>query len=256
MSSARLAKILSALSTALIACYASHPTPLVSTPRSYAEHLAAAEAHDTMARELQRRAEEGLPRAIDNPYICDEVTRLDELTNPSGFFLGTLVDKPCWNIFQQAWIRDRITAHRERTLAQRERTAAARMAHHVSNACGPLSANQRQQSPFEPRDRIAQIIPVGEGSAFRGVRVVFRPIPGLYATQVATQIACRHAEWVSSGQDPTFAPNDPTLMPGQSVQVYDHIDHVEVLIVGRNPVDTEIAYNRLRYPMDVNVAAR
>lgn len=239
----------------LIACASSHPAPLRPQHRTYAEHLAAAQAHEARAAELQRRAEEGLPLAVDNPYICDDNTRLDEITNPGGFFLGTLVDKPCWNLQQQGWLRDRLSASHERTLAQVERSAAARLANNVDSACGQISLKDRLHSPFE-RYEIAAVVPVREGPVIRGVRVVFQPINDVHADDVGSLIACRHAQWLADGQDPTFAPNDPTMMPGQSVQAYDNNDHVEVMIVGATPVDTEIAYNRLRYPMDVNVAAR
>src|SRR5262249_45894888 len=161
-----------------------------------------------------------------NPYICDEVTRLDELTNPSGFFLGTLVDKPCWNIHQQAITRNFVYSFHERALARNERRMAARMASQVAEACRPISANERERSLFEP-ERIVQIVPIVEASVFRGVRVVLRPGIGLTATYVGQQLACRHALWVASGQDPNFAPSDPTMMPGQSVQVEDRGDHVE-----------------------------
>lgn len=153
--------------------------------------------------------------------------------------------QPCFDLSEEAAVEHREAAARERELAKRDRRTAAALVRAEVDACTGIPEAERAHSVFAHKSAIARIIPHREAGQVRGVWVELKPVHGLTADWVRRDIACQRARWAALGPS-RVSPDDPTLIPGAEVQVFDRGDHVDVLISTDNEEDGQLAVSRLR----------
>lgn len=232
-----------ALILGLAACASS---PQVQQPdRTYAEHMAAADLHDQRAAQHDRGAETRSPASAVQ-YSCGDMVLNDQLTT-GGERITTWM--PCWNLIDESSIT---LADRERAAARRERANAAALVRAEVETCRSIPERERDHSPFAHRSSIAQVIAHREAGAVTGVRVIFKPVPGLTADYMRRSIACYQAHFAAFGGDPV----DPTLVPNAEVTVLDPGGHVEVLVRAGSTVDGTIAFSRAQELLHPQTAGR
>lgn len=231
-----------ALAVIGLAACGRHAEPALSThPRGYAARMQDAEAHSQLAERHRQAA--GAPELSTHPedYQCGAIDMSDQLTS-GGQRLEAPV--PCWNPREEFAERHRAAAAREQLRARSERRAATRLVEAELAACRGISAAETEHSPFVHHSAIAEVIPHREGDNVRGVRVVFRPVPGLTAAWLTQAIACHRARFERLGQPASYLPDDPTLVAGTTTTVASRNGHVEVLVEARDPIAARAALGR------------
>ncbi|HEU4734018.1 MAG TPA: hypothetical protein VFT22_39270, partial [Kofleriaceae bacterium] len=113
-------------------------------------------------------------------------------------------------------------------------------------ACRGLSPRELEHSPFAHRKEIAAVIPHRVTGTLRGVRVVWKPVPGLTAPWMRQAIACHRARFERLGEPTVYMPDDPTLVAHADVTVEQRGDHLEVLIETPDDTAGRVALERAR----------
>lgn len=242
--------------TFLAACGRSNE-PLVRRPKGYAAQMQSAEAH--AARAEQHREAARQPDSVRNDperYHCGEggFHGLNDQLTSGGERL--LLSVPCWDAAEEAAEHARYEAEREDEIARSERRTATSMAVAELAACRGIPARELEHSPFAHRRSIAMVIPHRETGTIRGVRIVFKPVPGLTAAWMRQAIACHRARFKRLGEPATYLPEDPTLVAGSTATVDVRNDHLEVLIETSDPTGARVALDRARDLVRSRTAAR
>lgn len=229
-----------ALLIAAAGCGGSPPS-LAPHPEGYAGHMDTADVHAGRAEQHRQAARAPDSARIENYQCGDRFDMSDQLTS-GGQRIVPLV--PCWDPVEEHAQRERAAARREDLLARKERRTAAAMIEAKLAACRGISDAELGHSPFAHRREIAAVLPHHEGGAFRGVIIVFKPVPGLTAEWLEQAIACHRAEFERLGEPPTYLSDDPTLVRGAAATVSAHRGHLEVLIATRDDVAAHVALAR------------
>lgn len=231
----------------------SSPPSLAPHPQGYATRMETAEQHSRRADAHRRLA--GSPELTLDPtdYQCGDRDMSDQLTSGGQRMLPVV---PCWDPVEEAAERHRIAAAREQHRARTERRAATSLVEAELAACRGISPEEVEHSPFAHHRAISEVIPHREAGAVRGVRIVFRPVPGLSAAWMEQAIACHRARFERLGEPATYLSDDPTLVPGATATVSAHRGHVEVLVVTPNDVAAHVALARARDLLAARTAGR
>ena len=113
-------------------------------------------------------------------------------------------------------------------------------------ACANVAPADRRRSAFDRTGEIAAVRPIHDATGeVSGVKVIFRPVPGLDAEWMRDSIACQQARWRVAGQDPNLAPRDPTLVDGARVTVADREGQVEVTVMTDTSAQAKLAIGRV-----------
>lgn len=241
-----------AFTIAAMGCGSSPPS-LAPHPQGYAARMEAADAHSESA-ELHHDAARAPDSARIENYQCgDPDDRSDQLTS-GGQRLMPMV--PCWDPVEEHAQRERAAARREDKLARQERRAAAALVETKVDACRGISEAEMGHSPFAHRHAIASAIPHEVAGAMRGVRIVFKPVPGLTQGWLEQAIACHRAEFERLGEPPTYLSDDPTLVRGAVATVSSHRGHLEVVVETRDEVAANVALGRARDLVGPRTAGR
>jgi hypothetical protein len=112
------------------------------------------------------------------------------------------------------------------------------------DACRGIAKRDLERSPFSHRREIAEVIPHREGTTVRGVRLVFKPVPGLTATWMTQAIACQRARFERMGEPAGYLPEDPSLVAKATTKVELRDGHIEVSIESRDDVNATVALAR------------
>lgn len=201
-----------------------------------------AQEHDRRAARHEQAASRADLARGPTSYDCGDPVLNDQVTT-GGLRVTTW--QPCFDLAEEAAVEHREAAARERELAKRDRGTAAALVRAEVDACAGIPEAEREHSVFAHKTAIANVIPHREAGQVRGVWVEFKRLQGLTADWIRRDIDCQRARWAALG--PTHvSPDDPSLIPGAQVQVFDRGDHVDVLITTDNAQDGELAVSRLR----------
>lgn len=229
---------------AVVGCGSPVREPLVRRPRGYAARMEAADQHAQRAEEHRRAAK--LPDTASpwpQGYQCGD-TALNDLATSGGERL--VLSVPCWNVDEEIAEHNRFLAEREQRLARQERRAAASLVEAELAACRGISPRELEHSPFAHRKEIAEVIPHREAGAIRGVRIIFKPVPGLTEAWMRQAIACHRARFERLGEPATYLPEDPTLVAGATATVEMHRGHIEVAVETADDMTGQVALDRAR----------
>lgn len=197
-------------------------------PKGYEAHLAEAAQHDQRAAEHAVRAEHA-ERGGDN-FACGDpvIDVLNDQTSSGGETVTSWV--PCWDVQEETIARHRAAVLREREEARKDRQAARQLLDLERAHCAGIPDREVGHSPFVHRSAIREVIPRRTGGRLEGVRIVFKPVPGLNAAWMRKAIACQQARFAVRGKPPTYHTEDPTLVDGARVSVIQNGRNVEVVI--------------------------
>lgn len=231
----------------------SSPPSLAPHPTGYARRMEAADVHSARAEQHRQSARPPDTARIENYQCGDPDNRSDQLTS-GGQRMMPMV--PCWDPVEEHAQRERAAARREAYLARKERRSAAALVETQLDACSGISAAELGHSPFAHRHAIASVIPHEVAGVVRGVRIVFKPVPGLSQAWLEQAIACHRAEFERLGEPPTYLSDDPTLVRGATVTVSSHRGHLEVVVETRDEVAANVALGRARDLVGPRTAGR
>lgn len=210
-------------------------------------HSRRAEQHRQAARIPDSRATSA------DRYTCGDVALSDQSTSGGERLVPSV---PCWDIAEENAAHQRYLAAREQQRADRERRTATHMVETELAACRGLPARELEHSPFAHRRAIVSVIPHRETGTLRGVRIVFKPVPGLTATWMRQAIACHRARFERLGEPPTYLPEDPTLLARATATVELRNGHIEVTIASTDDLSARVALDRARDLVGPRTAGR
>jgi hypothetical protein len=181
--------------------------------------------------------------ASANPqgYSCGDTVMSDQLTSGGARIVQSV---PCWDADEELAEHRRFLAERERRLAQAERRVATSMVEAELAACHGLSPRELEHSPFAHRREIAAVTPHRVSGTLRGVRIVWKPVPGLTADWMRRAIECHRARFERLGEPPIYFPEDPTLVARSTATVEQRNGHLEVLIETADDLAGQVALER------------
>jgi hypothetical protein len=232
------------LLTVLAAACARPNEPLARHPKGYAAKMQSAEAHQERAD--RHRQASRLPDSALDPgerYTCGDTGLMDQATSGGERLMPTV---PCWDVAQENAEHQRYLAAREERIARTERRDATGMVETELAACRGLSARELEHSPFAHKKEIAAVIPHRQSGVIRGVRIVFKPVPGLTAVWMRRSIACHRARFERMGEPAGYLAEDPTLVAGSTTTVDERNGHLEVLISTGDTTSARVALDRAR----------
>ncbi len=207
-----------------------------SQPTTVEGNLHAADTHEAKAMERDRQAR----IAGGNPetFNCGDTVIADQTTTG-----GERLDfaTPCFDVTEEAAVQERFAAQREATEAKQDRQMAANLAETELHSCHGIQAHEREHSPFAHKRAIEAVAPAGNG-----VRIIFKPIAGLTAQWLESDIKCHQARYATLGQPIGYMPDDPTLVPGAHVTVTERARHIEVLVETADADSGQLALQRAR----------
>jgi len=228
--------------------------PLVHHPKGYAAQMQSADAHAQRADEHRQAAH--LPDSARSPgerYNCGDTALIDQATSGGERLMPTV---PCWDVAEESAEHQRYLAAREERIARTERREATAMVESELAACRGLSERELEHSPFAHRKEIAAVIPHRESGVIRGVRIVFKPVPGLSESWMRQAIACHRARFERMGEPAGYLPDDPTLVAGAVATVDMRSGQLEVLIETSDPTSMRVALGRARDLIGARTAGR
>jgi len=151
---------------------------------------------------------------------------------------------PCWDSGEERIAHEAYIAQLERERASDRRRSTALLADEERAVCRGLSPRELEHSPLAHRKEIAAVVPHRETGTLRGVRIVWKPVPGLTAAWMRQAIACHRARFERLGEPPLYLRGDPTLVAHATVTVEQRGDHLEVLIETTDPAAGQLALDR------------
>jgi hypothetical protein len=244
------------LLVSILAAACSRPhEPLVRHPQGYAAQMESADAHAERAE--RHREASRLPDTVKNGserYSCGNDGGLSDQATSGGERLLPTV--PCWDVAEENAQHQRYLAAREEGIARTERREATAMVETEIAACRGLSAREIEHSPFAHKKEIAAVIPHRDAGTVRGVRIVFKPVPGLSESWMRQAIACHRARFERMGEPAGYLPDDPTLVAGAVATVDMRSGQLEVLIETSDPTSTRVALGRARDLIGARTAGR
>jgi len=234
----------SMLLVSILAAACSRPhDPLVRHPKGYAAQMESADAHAERAERHRQAAR--LPDTVTSGaerYSCGNDYGLsDQVTSGGERLLPTV---PCWDVAEENAEHQRFLAAREERIARTERREATAKVETEIAACRGLSPRELEHSPLSHKKEIAAVIPHRDAGTIRGVRIVFKPVPGLTAAWMRQAIACHRARFERLGEPSTYFSEDPTLVAKADATVDMRNGHLEVLIVADDPTSARVALDR------------
>lgn len=234
-------RILLLTTFALAACGPSHQS-LARRPHGYAARMEDADAHSERAEQHRRAAAAARPEiSRQEAYNCGDVALSDQATSGGERLVQSV---PCWDVGEEAREHQRYLAAHEDRVARTERRDATNLVETELAACRGMSPREVEHSPFAHHKEIESVIPHREAGALRGVRIVFKPVPGLTAAWMRQAIACHRARFARLGEPTTYLPDDPTLVAGTSATVELRRDRIEVLIQATDDTAARVALDR------------
>lgn len=243
------------LLVSILAAACSGPNePLVRHPKGYAAQMNSADAHAERAERHREAARlpDSAKTAADR-YNCGDRALSDQATSGGERLMPTV---PCWDVAEENAEHQRFLAAREERIARTERREATRMVEAEIAACRGMSQRELERSPFMHRKEIAAVIPHRETGTIRGVRIVFKPVPGLTAAWMRQAIACHRARFARLGEPATYLPEDPTLVARSNATVDVHSGHLEVVIEADDPATARLALERAQDLFRTRTAGR
>jgi len=230
------------LATCVAAACASSPPPIASHPKGYAAHMEAADQHSERAEQHRQAIK---PPDTTGPstvgYQCGDTVMSDQVTSGGERLVQAT---PCWDPAEELAVRNEGIAEREQKLADRERRAATAMVAAEDAACRGLAQRDLDRSPLAHRKQIAEVVPHRESGAVRGVRIVFKPVPGLTAAWMRQALACHRARFERLGEPAGYLPEDPSLVAQATTTVEMRGGHLEVMIEARDDMNATVALER------------
>jgi hypothetical protein len=213
--------------------------------RGWAEHMVSAEQHEQRAAEHEQEADAAVqrrgPSDFPSSYACGDPVLNDTLTTGGVGRVTNWV--PCVDVADEYGARQYEAAENEKKAAQRDRRMAADLVRAEMSACKGIPPAERDHSLFAHRTAVQNVFPHKESGLVRGVWIELKP--GLSADYVRRDIACQRARWAVLGpRGAANMPDDPTLVAGADVQVFDRHDHVDVLVRTDTVADGEVALAR------------
>ncbi len=216
--------------------------PLVPHPQGYAAHMEAADAHSDKAQQYGVLAPLPEPAgSTGDSYSCGDTVLADQATSGGERLVQSV---PCWDSGEEVSAHRRYLAEHEQQLAQDERRTAANLVEAELAACRGLPVHEIEHSPFAHRKEIAEVIPHRETGTLRGVRIVFKPVPGLTADWMRQAITCHRARFERMGEPAIYLPEDPTLVARAITTVELHSGHIEVMIETGDDTSAQVALDR------------
>jgi hypothetical protein len=204
--------------------------------------MEAADAHSERAERY--RQDTPLPDTVSaNPqgYQCGDTVMSDQLTSGGQRVVQSV---PCWDAGEEQTEHTRFLAAREQRLADGERRTATRLVEAEQSACRGLSERELEHSPFAHRREISAVIPHHVTGTLRGVRIVWKPVPGLTADWMRRALDCHRARFERLGEPAIYFPDDPTLVAHATATVEQHGSHIEVVIDAADDLAGQIALDR------------
>lgn len=169
--------------------------------------------HDAMARAENRAA------AADDARYDPGAREVREFCNSSN--ASTDVDV-CWTSVRNPTAVHLARAEEHRKRAAQHRAASQALRDAEARACAGVSELDRSISPFEHREEISRVDLVDTNvpeRRTRGVRVVFRAVPGLSAERMQRLVDCHTARNAALGHDMPDMPFCPLVLRGVEAQV-------------------------------------
>ena len=175
-------------------------------------------------------------------YSCGDTVMSDQLTSGGQRVVQAT---PCWDTGEERSAHDEYVAKlaAEHTEAADRRVDNQRVADEQT-ACAGLSQRELEHTPFSHRREIAEVIPHREAGNPRGVRIIWKPVPGLTADWMRQAISCHRARFERMGEPPIYHPHDPTLVAHATVRVEDHGGHLEVIIETPDDANGQLVIDR------------
>lgn len=237
------------------ACSSSPRNQPIERPRGYAELITEARDHEARAAEQERVAAEVARVGGPESYSCGLDPTLNEQLTSGGEPITQWV--PCWDAQEEAEMQHRAVAARERAAAAEDRATAASLARAEARHCRGIPERELDHSPFAHRRAIDEVVPHRDASgALRGVRVLFKRVPGLTGAYLERAIACHQARFAVLGMPPTYLPEDPTLVAGAEITVTERASYIEVLVRSSDDVGAAVALGRARELAPTQTATR
>jgi len=211
--------------------------------RGYAEHMVSAEQHEQRAAEHEKAADAADSRRGWSSIACGDPVLNDTLTTGGVGRVTNWV--PCFDVADEHAARQREAAEHEKEAADQDRRMAAALVRAEMSACAGIPPAEREHSVFAHKTEIQHVMPHRESGLVRGVWIELKPVPGLTADWVRRDIACQRARFAVLGPRAAAGmPDDPTLVPGADVQVFDRRDHIDVLVRTETVSDGQVALAR------------
>lgn len=161
---------------------------------SAAQHEAAASQHEQTASSHEAQHD---PGATSSRERCRSATSRG---NPEPI---------CWTSEVNPTAQHRRDSEEHHKIAEQHRAAAEALRKAEASACGGISDEDRDTSPFYHREDIARAEPIkseppargGGAPALKGATVVFRAVPGLTAEWLQRVVTCHLARNAVVGHD-------------------------------------------------------
>lgn len=179
-------------------------------------------------------------------YQCGDVVMSDQLTSGGERMVQTV---PCWDSGEEQIAHADYVAELQRARranVDRATPTVTAVSDDERTACRGLSERELEHSPMTHRRAIAEVVPHREAGALRGVRIVWKPVPGLTADWMRRSIACHRARFERLGESQLYQPDDPTLVARAQVTVEQRRGHLEVLIETQDASAGQVALDRAR----------
>ena len=217
----------------LSACSGGSRQTLPPRHLSASQHDAEADRNEQEAAQHEavyqasRREEAGWP-----PVHCfDQVVSIPAPA-PAGQPLTVM--RPCWTSETSPSRHQLREAAEHRRQAAEHRAQAATLRRVEREACKGLGEDEMSHSPFYHRDDIVSVEPVRRAGVLRGVRVMFRQVPGLTATWMRRAVACHEARAAALGYSTKISPYDPLMVAPTSTVVEVLPGRIVVTVVAQH----------------------
>jgi hypothetical protein len=202
-----------------------------------------ADAHSRRAEQHRQAASNADAIPTTERYHCGDVALSDQSTSGGERLVPSV---PCWDVAEEAAAHQRYLAAREQRRADAERRAATQLVEDELAACRGLPAHELEHSPFAHRKSIASVIPHRESGKLRGVRIMFKPVPGLTAAWMRQAIACHQARFERLGEPTPHLSDNPALVADATATVEMRNGRLEVTIASTDEVSARVALERAR----------
>jgi hypothetical protein len=190
---------------------------------SAAQHAATAEQEEHAAT---LHSAQYNPAASEKQRTCDIV---------QGTALVT-----CWTSVENPTSEHKEEAVRLRKLAAEHRAGSQALRDAEVQACAGLAPDDRDISPFEHREDIAQVETVKLSTTPRsgphvvGARILFRPVPGLTREKLQHLVDCHLARASAAGHQMPEMPNCPLVPKDATARVIATKEGLVVEVVSDN----------------------